>query len=187
MAGNNRQIELSIVSPAGSAGAAAVGGGGLGEWAHKYTTMGCVATFVSLLIGAALGMAVGGLVLVYGDNSDNTCIGDLEGISFSYVTWLRVMGFSFIGGLLVLLALVFAHGWWGTWCTSKLATVFGLLFFFFQMAWYVVGSILYWETVTTNCASGTEIQVFSLALFIIQTVVITCMYCGRKAAEASSA
>lgn len=186
---NPGQISLQIISPPtnGSGNSNNIHSvGGWGEWSQKITSLGCIGMFTTLLIGAALSVAVTGLVLVYKDDPSLVCVGSLGGVSFSYITWLRVMGFTFIGSMLLEIAFVCAHGISGTIFTSKAATYFGGLMYLFQVVWYVVGAILYFKTVSNNCDSGTQIQTFSLALFIIQTTVVVCLYCGRRAVHAIS-
>ena len=179
------QIALQIIAPPNSRGVGS-GGSGMGEWAHKYSALGCVATFTALLVGAALATSIGALYYVYGDDAATVCIGEFAGISFSYITWMRILGLTFCGSLLLEIIFIFAHGWTGTLITSKLATYWGILMYLFQAAWYGVGALLYFKTVVDNCETGSQIQTFSLALFIIQTVVVVCLICGRKAAEAAS-
>jgi hypothetical protein len=183
------QIALQILAPPTAGGHRHAGGnsagGFFGEWSQKFTALGCVATFTALMVGAALATSIGALWYVYRDDAATECIGEFAGISFSYVTWLRVLGLSFCGSLFLEIILVFAHGWSGTMCTSKAATAWGLIMYLFQAAWYAVGAILYWKTVADNCEKGSEIQTFSFALFIIQSTVVLCLICGRKAAEAA--
>lgn len=188
--GNGGQIALQILAPpttggGGSGSRPHSAGGFFGEWSQKITAFGCVATFTALLVGAALATSIGALWYVYRDDASTECIGEFAGISFSYITWLRVLGFTFCGSLLLEIILVFAHGWSGTMCTSKAATAWGIIMYLFQAAWYAVGAILYWKTVAENCENGSEIQKLSFVLFIIQSVVVLCLICGRKAAEAA--
>jgi hypothetical protein len=187
------QIALQILAPSsskpGSSGpsmSTSTAGGFLGEWAQRVTTLGCVAACTLLMLGAATAVAVGALVFVYKSGSTTECLGSFAGISFSYLTWLRVMGWTFIGSLALEVIFVFAHGWTGTYCTSKAATTWGFLMYLFQTAWAVIGAVLYWEGSTSNCSNGSQIQLFALSLFIIQTTVIVCLFCGRRAAEAVS-
>lgn len=192
MTSSNGQIALQILAPSSSTMGGAAGGkppqaagGFMGEWAHKVTSLGCVAFFVMLLLGAALSTSAMALWYVYGDDAKTQCIGEFAGISFSYVTWLRILGLTFCGSFLLEVILLVAHGCSGTVCTSKSATIWGVLMYVFQAAWYAVGAILYWKTVANNCDKGSEIQEFSLALFIIQSAVVILLVCGRKAAEAA--
>lgn len=188
MASNGQgQIALQILAPPNTRGGGHGGnaGGFMGEWANKFTALGCIATITALLIGAALATSIGALIFVYGDDSTTECIGEFAGISFSYISWLRILGLTFCGSLLLEIILVFIHGWTGTLLTSKLATGWGILMYLFQTAWYVVGAILYWKTVSENCENGSQIQMFSFALFVIQSAVVLLLFCGRKAAEAA--
>jgi len=178
-----QQIALSIMTPNQYNNNREAAGGSMGEWSQKMVSLGCIAGLSLLLIGAALGVAVGALWYVYKADPEVTCIGMFAGITFSYITWLRVLGWTFVGGISAEMILLMVHGISGTVLTSKIATFFGLIFFGFQAAWYAVGAILYWKTVTTNCEGGSQLQMFSLALFIIQSTVVTCLFCGRKAAQ----
>jgi hypothetical protein len=176
---------LQIISPDGQNNRRE-SGGILGEWSNKYVSLGCVGTFSALLIGAALAIAVGGLVYTYGDDSKTVCVATFAGISFSYVTWLRVMGITFIGGITFEMLLICCHGFSGTVFSSKAAKTFGIIFYLFQFAWAVVGAILYWQTVSSNCPDGSSFQMFALAIFCIQTITIVCLWCGRQAAQVAS-
>jgi hypothetical protein len=186
MSNQNKQIELQIVGNNGSNTRREPVGGSVGEWSQKITAMGCVATISILLIGASVGLAAFALWWLYHSGDPNTeCLANFEGIAFSYISWLRVLAITFLSGMAVGLLLVTLHGLVGTVCTSKMATIFGILFFLFQLGWYIVGSILYWRTVPTNCDNGGFIQTGALVLFIFETVILFCLSCGRKAAESA--
>jgi hypothetical protein len=183
--GGGNQISLQIMGP-GSGGLNSNSvGGPLGEWSQKITSFGCVAGCVMMLIGAAAAVSIGALYFVYTDESGIQCVGTVADISFSYFTWLQVLGFTFLASLVLEFILVCSHGVSGTTLTSKLAKWWGIVMYTFQAAWYVVGAILLWQGKTTDCADGSRIQQFSLALFIIESVVLVCLVCGRKAAESA--
>jgi hypothetical protein len=157
--------------------------GGVNEWSSKFTTLGCVGLMSVLMIGAAFAVAVGGLVYVYEDVPEKACVGQLAGISFSYIMWLKVMGWTFVGSTMLELIFIFMHGHSGTVCTAKLAQGFAVLWYAFQAAWLGVGAALYWNTVSPNCNKNSKLQALGLAIFIIQSLVILCLFLGRKAAQ----
>lgn len=183
-------IALQIIAPNGMGGGRShtqdSAGGPLGEWAKKFTSFGCIACWSLFLIGVNAAVAGMALYYVYGQDSALDCIGHLWSISFSYITWLRVMGFTYIGGLMVAIFLIFLHGWFSTVCTSKSAVLWGYLFYAFQLAWAIIGAVLYWTTVVDNCQNGGAIQAFALAIFITESVVAICLALGREAVYASA-
>jgi hypothetical protein len=110
------------------------------------------------------------LVIAY-NNSDVDCISDYAGISFSYITWLKVFGFIGTAYMFILLFLisVFTYNQADTITIIQIIKLSYIPYFMFNFVWYIVGAVLYFETVH-SCNSSLPIRSFGLALFIIQTI-----------------
>jgi len=113
--------------------------------------------------------------------SNDQCIGIYKGISFTYGTWLFAYGITeVIGtGLLVF----FSLAWFMTesYCLGLITVVTWAVTYIFQFCWYIVGSILFFQTVNGTCDDTSTIQQFGLALFIIQTIIWVLACLGGKA------
>ena len=110
------------------------------------------------------------LIIAY-NYSDENCIKDYAGISFSYTTWLKVNGFIGTAYTFILISLISVL----TYQKLEINDILSIVkisyvpYFIFGFVWYIVGAVLYFETVH-SCYSGLPIRSFGLALFIIQTI-----------------
>lgn len=138
-----------------------------------------------LLIGLSIGGSVGALVFA-NEDSVAGCVAqwnEFSEISFSYASWLQIYGLSNLGILLLGGILVVTHGCVNTVCSSLTATYFFMLAIAFKVAWYIVGGILYFGTVTDNCDNGEQIHTFGLVLFILDAAIFSLGYCARRAQD----
>jgi hypothetical protein len=149
----------------------------------KCATLGCIGCLMIFLAACLCSLAITAIIVANRD--DDRCIGSYAGIDLSYETWLMVYGIVTlvsvgIAGALGTLALAGAVV--GEKITAYLtgcsAIVLFALWLIWQFCWYVVGSILYFQTVYSNCQAGTTIYQFGLALFIIQTTTFACVTFG---------
>ncbi len=113
-------------------------------------------------------------------NNSYTCIGQYFNINFQYDTWLNIFGsvnmLSISFGL-YLYFFQFTADWkhWNDF-KEKICLIFFCIMYLFNFAWYIVGAILYFNTVFLNCERGQSIHDFGLALFIIQTIHFCYIY-----------
>jgi hypothetical protein len=146
------------------------------------TTVCCILLVVLIFVGLLLSLAISALAI--GSNFKNDqCIGTYASISFKYDTWLLTYGITntIMISLLLLCGMCYM-------CTEsdayKLFAIFIYgIFCTFHFAWYVVGAVLYFNTVSNSCQAGKPLHDFGLALFIIDTISWTfiCLGGGKKA------
>lgn len=103
-------------------------------------------------------------------------------ITFNYITWLKIfyiMTLTITGLILLLTVLDFAIRTASIQdqktILEKIAGMFSTLGIIFQISWYIIGSILYFQTIYPNC-QGTMIYNFGFALFVIQTISFVCFW-----------
>jgi hypothetical protein len=146
--------------------------------------LGVVGCVYGVIIAIALTFGIVAIVIAdkYGNDQ---CVGSYAGISFSYGTWLLVFGaikvvMCFVSTILVIASVLDKSG-----CSLIVTYIVGALGMGFDFAFYIVGSILFFNEVnSTNCSTEQPpLQQFGLALFIIQTIMWSCVILGasRKA------
>jgi hypothetical protein len=134
----------------------------------------CISAIMYLILAIQLGLSIASIILNDKYDADQaTCMGNYGGILFGYQKWLLIFGWTGIGivsaivlGLLCSCAQEIRESMEG------LVNSIAGLGYLFQVAWYVVGSILYFKTIHHDCPSGDVIRDYGLSVFIIETVVI---------------
>jgi hypothetical protein len=152
------------------------------EMSSKLVNLAIVSFSILAALGSALGIAA---LIVWDKNQHNDCVGKTDLISFPYLTWLLVFGIVVvaINGLTILLLCIYG-------CVANeksddaglpflyvLIALTGLASFF-QLAWFVVGSILYFKEIHDHCPTGESLRDFGLALFILQCISLCCACTG---------
>ena len=124
-------------------------------------------------------------ISIHAKYGNDLCIGSYSGISFGYDVWLNIYGWtniSLIIFILIMLLVCVYYEWLQPSCVCLIKFV-AVLAYFFQFSWYIVGSVLYFQEVNSNCQSGRPIHDFGLALFIIQTICWGASCLGAKQAS----
>ena len=136
---------------------------------------------ISMTFGLSLGITAIWTEANYGDE---TCahLFKYHGISFDYLFWLLVYGWTVVG---LDLAFVMIGMCTLMNCLTKnnaiqitMQLLFGTIIvidFYFQFCWFVVGVILFFYEVAPYCEKGHVIFDFGLALFIIRCVIYAWM------------
>jgi hypothetical protein len=140
-------------------------------------------------VGLALGIAA---VTIANDYGADACIGVFNGISFAYGTWLFIYGWVQIATFIEMFLIGVAFGLAAAMSQEACAAASGCLLLvsyavlgLFQVAWYVVGAILFFTEVFQTCVHSSQLYVFGLTLFILQSISIACAICAKKAQKKS--
>lgn len=124
---------------------------------------------------------ISGVVANESENDEsNTCFNFYNEIKISYITWLKVFCITTltITGLIMLFIGIDIHtrnADTRKTILEKIARLLNALGVIFEIFWYVIGSIIYFQTIYPNC-QGTMIYDFGFTLFIIQTISAVCFY-----------
>lgn len=125
---------------------------------------------VFIILSLLLSILAGGAIFVHEKYSDIDCITSYSGISFGYIKWLYIYGWTNIGIISIMIWLFIISK-----CTDvKLDTLklnFLRLGYLFQFSWYIIGTILYFTEINNSCSPKDVLYDFGMALFICQTIV----------------
>ena len=121
-------------------------------------------------------------VLIGGDNVSAQCLGSYGGISFNYAQWLNIYGWMNIACLGFFLCL--ASLWLVSPSLEMAVFLFGsiitVLLGLFNLAWFVVGAILFFKEVDGYCPAHQPLHDFALVLFIFQCFGICIGCCASE-------
>ncbi len=140
--------------------------------------------------GKGLGLTIGAIAIILGifnlsfivpslvyAYEGTTCVNTLvDGISFTLSTWLQVDAYMRIGVVGILLIAAIAS------CISlnlgvkMFVCVICLILFYslFQLAWMIVGSVLFWGKLNPIGVCSGGVQAYMYALLIISYIAICC-------------
>ncbi len=153
---------------------------------------GCFIGLMVLIVGFNSALAIAALQIAHQYGADE-CMVKFQGISFDYGTWLVIYGWTQISESLILLTLA---GCFGvlilmhaediiTFVSIAMGAVLGIGSLF-QIAWYVVGAILFFMEVAPHCSSGLPLYKFGLTLFVIKSVIVGCGLLSANAKKESN-
>jgi hypothetical protein len=152
----------------------------LGLWGRLGEEQGArIMYLATLLLWASLGsLAV--YVSIHTSADERMCLAPYKGISFDMITWLAVFGWTSIGVVAALLLVAF---WVIVTSTAQSIDVAALrvagLSFSFHLAWFIVGSVLYWRTVNTRGdACPSLLRQATFAIWIIECVIFGLWFLG---------
>jgi hypothetical protein len=150
----------------------------LGLWGRLGLVDGArFAYVVTLLLWAALG-ALAVYVSMHTTGDERACLSPYGGISFDMITWLDVFGWTSIGLVAALLLCVGGALLHSEWADITAWRLFGLGFSF-HLAWFIVGSVLYWRTVNTRGdACSSLLRQATFAIWVIECVVFGLWFLG---------
>jgi hypothetical protein len=145
---------------------------------NKYLASVLCAGLTVVLMTTSVGIAS---LVIWDENQNDTCAVRTDLVEFSYFTWL------FWTGLVILIVnAIFLPAFIIYTCalargkTLVAAFMFALLrsvsilTTLFDIAWFVVGAILYFKEIHTECPTGGALHKFGLALFILQCIGVGC-------------
>lgn len=141
----------------------------------------CVLILFVVVFSALLSLSIASIVIA-DKNQNAVCISSYSDISFNYTTWLQIMGWTNIVVIIITFLSGVGYILYETSAIGICGISFLVLNHMFQFTWYIVGTILFFETVNSSCKdSNSSLYLYGLALFIIQTIgwVFTC--CGSGA------
>jgi len=125
---------------------------------------------ITLLFALACASALSIAALVIAASSSASCLAEYSAINFSYITWLIAYGWSGLGVIFVVIFMFVGFIILQKKSILPFITFLAVLCGLFQIAWFGVGTALYFGQVKPNCV-GTLAD-FALANFIIQCVFI---------------
>lgn len=133
-----------------------------------------------LTILSIFALALGIPAIVIGFKDEPACVNTYEGISFTFVTWLRVFGLVIISSTILLVVTAISAIQLESKLLAGTAVVLRWLFRVFGLVWFVIGTVLYFKTVDENCGDE-PIGEYGLAWFIIYIVGIAMdLYSHKK-------
>ncbi len=142
-------------------------------------------TYLVFAVACNSVFAIAALSIAYQYGADE-CMVKYHGISFNYGTWLLIYGWTQIIEALILLTLgaifcILKFMLINDNATFIVATIVVIIGSLFQIAWYVVGAILFFMEVDPTCSVASPLHKFGLTLFIIKSAFIACGLCNGKA------
>ena len=134
----------------------------------------CISIFLGILLLIGFAVPISALV-ISATSAHAECVGQYGRINVSYGTWLLVYGISciillsFMLFTLCLLVRNRAEASNRSICHGICLILFQGVF---QLAWFVVGAVLYFNVVAPDCSSSSTVYAFGLALFVLQCIII---------------
>jgi hypothetical protein len=133
-----------------------------------------------VLMSTGFTMSIAALV-VRSQNEGNPCVTNSGLMSIGYLDWLLGFGVSsFVAnsiatiiGIIYIKATSDANQRTINWSFGLLVLI-NLISGLFQLAWYIVGAILYFTEIHDSCPARHSLRDFGLSLFIIQSVSLAC-------------
>lgn len=127
----------------------------------KLKGIACCVITIGIVSGLCFGIAS---ILISISNTNNSCVEKFSGISFNYLQWLYIFGIIQLAWIVLLCVIGFF------WFVVKIDLMFLChIMNLFNFAWYIVGSILFFEEVAKTC-QGCQLYNYGLTLFILQTI-----------------
>ena len=126
-----------------------------------------IVVIVVILVCLCLGIPA---ILIGIDKTASECLLPYDNISFNYVVWLY--SFATMQFLSIFIILWFAI--WPLICTiqiPKMPQMVIITLSLFTIAWYIIGSILFFKQVVPEC-NGQKMYHFASTVFILQTIGI---------------
>jgi hypothetical protein len=131
----------------------------------------CIVILIFIYFAAVLTLAIFSII-ISNLNNNTFCIGSYNNIVFNYTTWLQIYGWTEIGIIATINFLLYLMIFHKINCSYYLIIIIFTLGYLFQFAWYIIGSVLFFETIQPYCQNANKsLWQFSLALFIIQTIL----------------
>ena len=139
-------------------------------------------TYLSLLV---MGFFVTSIIAIAkGPDYDDPCIGVSTTIKLSYVQWLQIYGWTNISIMAIALVCLWYYSdrqeyltsiWWRPHgliqCECIVLFVSSVVGLIFQIAWYIIGALLFFETVNDSCGVTLAIHHLGIGIFVMETVI----------------
>jgi len=134
-----------------------------------------IVAILIFILGCFFSLSVASIVLM-NEPHFNQCIGNYNGISFSYDLWLEIYGVTNIG-VLCMIGLFGTRLYFQSLLKNKCnfagicLIIFLIISYLFQFCWYIVGGILFFTEVEPHCEKGKTIYELGWVMFALQTLV----------------